>query len=323
MSLTLGEWEFLLTKIFALISVIPGLLLIIIYFKRKEWTFSMTLNFNLSISCIIFMISYLFPSVENPNGTNLCKFQVFLGSFGDSSALIWTTIITLMANITFKNNQLLKHENTKKKIILSIIFFSYFIPSIISSVFFLFGDVGKVQDNYYCWIRDYDIKLIHGIIIIIFFFINIISMTKLLFYVKSIISHSFGEQNNLFKIYFNKLILYVIVQIIIYLPIVFHSLCRIFNNYYIYEIITIWLDVTLQVIRTLEGSLFPIVYCYNKKVLLEIKCLIQCQIQLKKKGFYDSSSESDYDENIINKNYYSFDPTDNQLTNSNDFSTIF
>ena len=112
MSLTLGEWEFVLTKIFALISIIPGLLLIIIYFKRKEWTFSMTLNFNLSISCIIFMISYLFPSVENPNGTNLCKFQVFLGSFGDSSALIWTTIITLMANITFKNIQLLKHENS-------------------------------------------------------------------------------------------------------------------------------------------------------------------------------------------------------------------
>ena len=125
MSLTLGEWEFLLTKIFALISIIPGLLLIIIYFKRKEWTFSMTLNFNLSISCIIFMISYLFPSVENPNGTNLCKFQVFLGSFGDSSALIWTTIITLMANITFKNNQLLKHESTKLiHGIIIIIFFS-------------------------------------------------------------------------------------------------------------------------------------------------------------------------------------------------------
>ena len=74
-----------------------------------------------------------------------------------------------MANITFKYHQLLKDDKTKKIITLTIIAISYLIPTIISSIFFLFGDVGKVQDNHYCWIRNYDIKLYYGIVIIFFF----------------------------------------------------------------------------------------------------------------------------------------------------------
>ena len=79
---------------------------------------------------MIFMISYFFPLVNNPNRTFIYRIQVFLGSFGDISSLILTTVITLMANITFKFHQSLKNENTKNKIIFIIISISYFIPSI-------------------------------------------------------------------------------------------------------------------------------------------------------------------------------------------------
>ena len=73
-----------------------------------------------------------------------------------------------MANITFKFHQSLKNENTKNKIIFIIISISYFIPAIISCIFFLFADVGKIQDNHYCWIRNYNIKLYYAIVIIYF-----------------------------------------------------------------------------------------------------------------------------------------------------------
>ena len=317
MSLTLGEWEFILTKITSSIGLIPSIILIIIYFHREEWTFAMSLNFNLCISCIIFMISYLFPLVNNPNGTFICRIQVFLGSFGDTSSLILTTVITLMANITFKYHQLLKNDKTKKIIIFIIIAISYLIPSIISIIFFLFGDVGKVQDNHYCWIRNYDIKLIYGIVIILFFIINLISMLKLLCYIKSIIKNSYGNQNSLFKIYFIKLLFYVLVQIIIYLPTIFHSLYRILKSEIIYEKIPIWLDIVLQLIRSLEGILFPIVYCYNKKILKEIKLLFFCKLGKKKKQNIKSNSDLDSEENEKNKKYYSFDPTDMQIPTYN------
>ena len=94
------------------------------------------LNFNLCISCMIFMISYFLILVNNPIGTFICRIHIFLGSFCDISSLILTTVITLMANITFKYHQLIKNENTKNKIIFIIISIFYFIPVIISSIFF-------------------------------------------------------------------------------------------------------------------------------------------------------------------------------------------
>ena len=313
MTLTLGEWEFILTKITSSIGLIPSIILIIIYFHREEWTFAMSLNFNLSISCIIFMISYLFPLVNNPNGTITCRIQVFLGSFGDTSCLIFTTVITLMANITFKYHQLLKDDKTKKIITLTIIAISYLIPTIISSIFFLFGDVGKVQDNHYCWIRNYDIKLYYGIVIIFFFLINLLSMLKLLCYIKSIIKNSYGNQNSLFKTYFIKLLLYVLVQIIIYLPTVFHSLSRVLNTEIIYEKVPFWLDIILQLVRSLEGLIFPIVYCYNRKILKEIKLLFKCKLGKKKKTKYKVITDYENEQNEEEKKYYSFDPTDLQI----------
>ena len=64
---------------------------------REEWKFAISLNFNLCISCMIFMISYFFPLVNNPNRTFIYRIQVFLGSFGDISSLILTIVLTLMA----------------------------------------------------------------------------------------------------------------------------------------------------------------------------------------------------------------------------------
>ena len=97
MTLILGEWEFILTKITSSIGLIPNIILIIIYFQREEWTFAKSLNFILCISYMIFMISYFFPLVNNPNRTFIYRIQVFLGSFGDISSLILTIVITLMA----------------------------------------------------------------------------------------------------------------------------------------------------------------------------------------------------------------------------------
>ena len=79
MKLSLGEWEFIFTKITSSIGLIPNIILIIIYFHRDEWRFAMLLNFNLCILCMKFMISYFFLIVNNPNGTFICRIQVFLG----------------------------------------------------------------------------------------------------------------------------------------------------------------------------------------------------------------------------------------------------
>ena len=38
----------------------------------------------------------------------------------------------------------------------------------------------------------------------------------------------------------------------------------------------------LQLVRTLEGTLFPIVYCYNKRILKEIILLLKCKLRGKK-----------------------------------------
>jgi hypothetical protein len=75
----------------------------------------------------------------------------------------------------------------------------------------------------------------------------------------------------------------------------------------------IWLDIVLQLVRTLEGILFPIVYCYNKKILKEIKLLFICKLGNKKKNNIKSNSDLDSEEDEKNKKYYSFDPTDMQI----------
>ena len=81
----------------------------------------------------------------------------------------------------------------------------------------------------------------------------------------------------------------------------------------------IWFDTLLQLVRTLEGTLFPIVYCYNKRILKEIILLLKCKLN-KRKKIYKTISDSENEDKIEIKKYYSFDPTDIQISSC---ETIF
>ena len=65
----------------------------------------------------------------------------------------------------------------------------------------------------------------------------------------------------------------------------------------------------LQLVRTLEGTLFPIVYCYNKRILKEIILLLKCKL-CKRKKIYKTISDSENEDKIEIKKYYSFYSTD-------------
>ena len=75
----------------------------------------------------------------------------------------------------------------------------------------------------------------------------------------------------------------------------------------------------LQLVRTLEGTLFPIVYCYNNRILKEIILLLKCKLS-KRKKIYKTISDSENEDKIEIKKYYSFDPTDIQISSC---ETIF
>ena len=79
-----------LYRIFSSISFIPYISLLIVYFfgKTKEH-FTMVINLQLCISCMMHSASYLFPSLAtSENGSPLCIIQALLNSLSDICSIV-------------------------------------------------------------------------------------------------------------------------------------------------------------------------------------------------------------------------------------------
>ncbi len=319
-------YEFIGVKICGTISIIPCLLLIIVYIFKQKLTLSMFLNINLCITAIFYSVSGLFPSLEpNEAGTFLCHFQVFLGTTGDISILLWTGTISVIGTISYKYQEYIEHHQFKMKLLVTCII--YGIVIIFNIIFQGFGDVKLVPKTKYCWINDMSIKSSFSILILIIYIINIIANIILLLEVKEM-KKNIKLKDSLKKLNKFSCLLwkYIFGLILIFLDNIIH---------FIEDIIKLllsldkseglsFIDVFLESLNFLKGLIVCFIYTYNEEFYDDLLKLFKCKCS-KKKDNNDNTDKKELnvtkvpDELTASKNYYNaidfFDVNDNDDIN--------
>ena len=310
-------YEFIGVKICATISIIPCLLLIIIYMLKKKLTLSMYINLNLCITAILYSISGLFPSLnKNDSKSFICTIQVFSGATGDISILLWTGSISVIGTISYKYQESI--ENNQLKIKTLVTFIVYGIVLVFNFIFKIFGDIGNVPNTKYCWINNYYIKMSYTILIFVIFIINIVANVILIIEVNEIKKSIYDNENLMKKLNKFSFILwkYIFALILIFLSNIIHFIqnlkARIKNKNY--EELPLPIDVFLQCFNFLKGLIACFIYTYNDEFYDDLLKLLKCEIS-KIKDEKEISFVKDTEVEEMDKNYYNaidfFDSNDN------------
>jgi len=272
-------YEFFGVKICGTISLIPCILLIIIYIIKKKLTLSMYINFNLCITAIFYSISGLFPKMKKNDLNNFsCHFQVVLGTTGDISILLWTGTISVIGTLSYIYQETIEKNENKMKLIVTIIV--YGIVIIFNICFQGLGEIDVIENNYYCWINNYYVKMSYTIFIVIIFIVNIIANVILMIEVNKIKKKVNDNENLIKKLNKFSCILwkYIIALILIFLSNIIHFIQHIkskFNNDE-YQELPIIFDVLLQSFNYLKGFIVCFVYTYNDEFYDDLFNMCKC-----------------------------------------------
>ncbi len=310
-------YEFIGVKICGSISIIPCLLLIIVYSFKQKLTLSMYINLNLCITAIIFSISGLFPSFsEKDSNTFICNFQVFLGTTGDISILLWTGTISVIGTISYKYQNYIEHHQFKMKLLVTCII--YGIVVIFNIIFQGFGDVKLVPKTKYCWINDMSIKSSFSILILIIYIINIIANIILLLEVKEM-KKNIKLKDSLKKLNKFSCLLwkYIFGLILIFLKNIIHYIQNLIEGLdkKVKKEMS-FIDVFLESLNFLKGLIVCFVYTYNEEFYNDLVKLFKCKCLKIKRTSVMSVTKSNGGLQV-NKSFYNaidfFERTDSNI----------
>ena len=312
-------YEFIGVKICGSISIIPCLLLIIVYSFKKKFTLSMYINLNLCITALLYSISGLFPSFsEKDSNTFICNFQVFLGTTGDISILLWTGTISVIGTISYKYQNYIEHHQFKMKLLVTCII--YGIVIIFNIIFQGFGEVTIVPNTKYCWITNMSIKSSFSMLILIIYIINIIANIILIIEVKQIKRNITDNEMLMKKLNKFSCLLweYIIALILIFLSNIIHYIQNLrakFNNN-VYQELPLVFDVFLQSFNFLKGLIVCFVYTYNEEFYNDLVKLFKCKCLKIKRTSVMSVTKSNGGLQV-NKSFYNaidfFERTDSNI----------
>ena len=312
-------YEFIGVKICATISIIPCLLLIIIYMLKKKLTLSMYINLNLCITAILYSISGLFPSLnQNDSKSFICNFQVIVESTGDISILLWTGTISVIGTISYKYQNYIENHQFKMKLLVTCII--YGIVIIFNIIFQGFGEVTIVKNTKYCWITNMSIKSSFSMLILIIYIINIIANIILIIEVKQIKRNITDNEMLMKKLNKFSCLLweYIIALILIFLSNIIHYIQNLrakFNNN-VYQELPLVFDVFLQSFNFLKGLIVCFVYTYNEEFYNDLVKLFKCECLKIKRTSVMSVTKSNGGLQV-NKSFYNaidfFERTDSNI----------
>ena len=147
----------LLYRIISSLSFIPYISLFILYFFGKiQSSFTMIVNIQLCIACMMHSISYLFPSMANAASTTtvLCYIQSLINSLSDLCSIMLATATIIISFLNFKNPDIV--INNKRKILFFLCLICWLFPLIFCIIIFIYGDVNS-GGSAFCWVNNYTV----------------------------------------------------------------------------------------------------------------------------------------------------------------------
>lgn len=178
-SIAEGQLLNLFYRIFSSLSFIPYISLLIVYFfgKTKE-NFTMVINLQLCIACMMHSASYLFPSLAtSKKGSPLCLIQALLNSLSDICSIVIATATVIISYINFTNPELIEKRKCLYLIIICIV--CWIIPLIICIFILFYGEVASNGDTF-CWVNNYSVTYAYLGICFLFYVCFFFTMYKII-----------------------------------------------------------------------------------------------------------------------------------------------
>ena len=178
---------------------------------------------------------------------------------------------------------------------------------------------GTFVDGYICVMIGFGMTLAESIINIIIFGINIFFIIKLLISIKKTINkhqNEFLNSNGLYKLYFWRIIKYLLFQLIIFGPItVLRFLyCVTLEQFFLSPNSFFW-TLFRESIFSLAGFIYSIIYGFNGQIVEETKKLLCCSSKIEgnieeediskdENSLLDKSGESDKGNSTSEETYH-------------------
>ena len=178
-----------LYRIFSSVSFIPYISLLIVYFfgKTKE-NFTMVINLQLCISCMMHSASYLFPSLAtSENGSPLCIIQALLNSLSDICSIVIATFTVIISYINFTNPEIIEKRKCFYLIIICIV--CWIIPLIICIFILFYGEVASNGDAF-CWVNNFKVTYAYLGICFLFYICFFFTMYKIINGIRDFLNQS-------------------------------------------------------------------------------------------------------------------------------------
>ena len=179
----------ILYRIFSSISFTPYISLLLVYFlgKTKD-NFTMVINIQLCISCMMHSASYLFPSLAtSENGSPLCIIQALLNSLSDLCSINIATATLIISHLNFTNPILIETKKTFYLLLICIL--CWLLPLVICIVIFIYGEVGS-NGNSFCWVNNYTVSFVYYGICFLNYIAFFISLNKIIIGIKIILKQT-------------------------------------------------------------------------------------------------------------------------------------
>lgn len=271
--------DLIITKVMSFLSIIPSIIILISYFFIKKKNFQDTVALQLSISCLLHSVSFLFPLLYNPIDTdeNLdCKFQASILTTFNLISLALTTSISYLAYKSFtEDGSEDSAENSKTQNILSI-WLCWILPLIFGVLCFFYGE-NHSGVTLVCFPRNKIIEVIFLTISSCFFLCNMVCVFLLIKAVAVVLSEA-GDLNKGTKMKFlTRSLIYFFSQAITYGPFLVDAIIKLI---YVFTDIKpkektsfhAWWDYFRDFTQCGTGLVFAIVYGFTKNIRDQFAC---------------------------------------------------
>ena len=264
---------FWVTRFISAVNIIPYIFLVIAYVKRKTFNFTMCINIQLCITQLCGNISFFFPLINTPEleTSILCKLQALFSYISTYGVYFMLTVILIITVMNYYCRMLMERKGVLIETICCVISWMCTIGLCVMDMLQTI-ESGPVA---YCRCSGEVEQIISVVVFAVFSFVPNCLICLM---IKGMIKEKKNTENTQEQSVFMKVIYKLIVfniPIVLAMASLAMRLCRGKFNNYTKELFAVLL--LSEIIKTLSGVITVWVFCFNKKVSIELYRILCCK----------------------------------------------
>ena len=264
---------FWVTRVISAVNIIPYVFLIITYTKRKTFNFTMCINIQLCITQLCGNISFFFPLINTPEleASVLCKLQAMFCYIASYGIYFILTVILIITFLNYYYAELMARRGVLIECVCCAVSWAFTIGLCAMDMLQPIGS-GPVA---YCRCTGTVEQMISIVVFAVFVLIpNCLICGMIKGMVKEKQQTNNQQEQSVVMNVISKLIVFNIPITLAIISMVMR-LCR--KNYANYTKELFLLLLVSEIIKTISGVITVCVFCFNKKVMIELCGILRCK----------------------------------------------